>query len=102
MGTGRIRVFVLKIPIYRIKRTPTDFVNLSGLIFVFCDANMPFWTVEDAGPYKENGNILMRTSLSPGDFYLCQSKMHISPFAPSLMILPSVSPSFSRDSSGIC
>ena len=24
---------------------------------------MPFWTVEDAGLYKENGNILMRSSL---------------------------------------
>ena len=24
---------------------------------------MSFWTVEDAGPYKENGNFLMRTSL---------------------------------------
>ncbi len=23
---------------------------------------MPFWTVGDAGPYKENGNFLMRTS----------------------------------------
>ena len=23
---------------------------------------MPFWTVEDAGPYKEKSNILMRTS----------------------------------------
>ena len=24
---------------------------------------MPFWTVEDACPYKEKSNILMRTSL---------------------------------------
>ena len=24
---------------------------------------MPFWTVEDAGPYKEKSNILMRTTL---------------------------------------
>ena len=24
---------------------------------------MPFWTVEDAGPYKERLNILMRTTL---------------------------------------
>ena len=24
---------------------------------------MPFWTVEDAGPYKEKSNFLMRTSL---------------------------------------
>ena len=23
---------------------------------------MPFWTVEDAGPYKEKSNILMRTT----------------------------------------
>ena len=25
---------------------------------------MSFWTVGDAGPYKENGTFLMRTSLS--------------------------------------
>ena len=24
---------------------------------------MPFWTVEDAGPYKDKSNFLMRTSL---------------------------------------
>ena len=24
---------------------------------------MPFWTVEDAGPYKEKSNFLMRTTL---------------------------------------
>ena len=24
---------------------------------------MPFWTVEDAGPYKEESNILMRSLL---------------------------------------
>ena len=42
--------------------TPTD-LNLSGLIFVFCVAIIPFWTVEDAGPYKERLNFLMRTSL---------------------------------------
>ena len=29
---------------------------------------MPFWTVGDAGPYKENGNFLMRTSLSARAF----------------------------------
>ena len=31
---------------------------------------MSFWTVGDAGPYKENGNFLMRTSLSPFVFSL--------------------------------
>jgi hypothetical protein len=29
---------------------------------------MPFWTVEDAGPYKEKSNFLMRTSLLQGNF----------------------------------
>ena len=29
---------------------------------------MPFWTVGDAGPYKENGNFLMRTALLSGFF----------------------------------
>ena len=36
-----------------------------GVIFVYCRAIMPFWTVEDAGPYKEKSNILMRRSLLP-------------------------------------
>jgi len=35
-----------------------------GVIFVYCRAIMPFWTVEDAGPYKEKSNFLMRSSLS--------------------------------------
>ena len=29
---------------------------------------MPFWTVEDAGPYKEESTFLMTTSLSRVDF----------------------------------
>ena len=29
---------------------------------------MPFWTVEDAGPYKEKSNFLMRTSSYGGAF----------------------------------
>ena len=29
---------------------------------------MPFWTVEDAGPYKEKSNFLMRTCLFGGVF----------------------------------
>jgi hypothetical protein len=36
----------------RKNNTPTDLENLSGLLFIFCGAIMPFWTVEDAGPYK--------------------------------------------------
>ena len=31
---------------------------------------MPFWTIEEAGPYKEKSNILMRTSLSEKAFYV--------------------------------
>ena len=31
---------------------------------------MPFWTVEDAGPYKERLNFLMRRSLLQVDIYL--------------------------------
>ena len=58
--------------------TPTDFENLSGLIFVFCNAIMSFWTVEDACPYKENGNILMRSSLSNALFYSWFSPNKIS------------------------
>ena len=30
---------------------------------------MPFWTVEDAGPYKEKSNFLMRTTLMPVVFW---------------------------------
>ena len=30
---------------------------------------MPFWTVEDAGPYKEKSNILMRSPLSQVLFF---------------------------------
>ena len=45
-----------------IKQIPTDLENLSGLIFVFCVAIIHFRTVEDAGPYKKNHNILMRRS----------------------------------------
>ena len=29
---------------------------------------MPFWTVGDAGPYKENLNFLMRSTLCAGLF----------------------------------
>jgi len=43
--------------------SPGRLKNLSGLIFVFCGAIISYRTVEDAGPYKENGNILMITSL---------------------------------------
>ena len=32
---------------------------------VFCGAIMPFWTVEDAGPYKEKSNFLMRSPFLP-------------------------------------
>ena len=38
---------------------------------------MPFWTVGDAGPYKENGNFLMRTSLCAVSFLM---KVWIKPF----------------------
>ena len=30
---------------------------------------MPFWTVEDAGPYKEKSNFLMRTTLWRKSFF---------------------------------
>ena len=30
---------------------------------------MPFWTVGDAGPYKEKSNFLTRTSLSGAFLY---------------------------------
>ena len=33
---------------------------------------MPFWTVEDAGPYKEKSNTLMRTTLCQPLFSLTQ------------------------------
>ena len=39
---------------------------------------MSFWTVGDAGPYKENGNFLMRTSLSSFFFYSLTSKVSAS------------------------
>ena len=29
-------------------------IGVWALLFAFCDVIMPFWTVEDAGPYKEN------------------------------------------------
>ena len=31
---------------------------------------MPFWTVEDAGPYKEKSNSLMRTTFFQGKFFI--------------------------------
>ena len=33
---------------------------------------MPFWIVEDAGPYKEKSNFLMRTTLCSAFFCLMQ------------------------------
>ena len=53
------------------KVTPTDF-NLSGLIFVFCVAFIPLRTVEDACPYKEKLNFLMRRSLLDWAFLLAR------------------------------
>ena len=38
---------------------------------------MPFWTVEDAGPYKEKSNFLMRTSRRPRLFYVAM-RIHFS------------------------
>ena len=38
---------------------------------------MPFWTVEDAGPYKENGNILMR-SPHLGGFFLHEKGLYVA------------------------
>ena len=63
MGTGRIRVFVLKIPIYRIINPDRFLMVCRGYLFVYCGAIMPFWTVGDAGPYKEKSNFLMRRPL---------------------------------------
>ena len=39
---------------------------------------MSFWTVEDAGPYKEKSNFLMRTTLLSG-FYFYLFPVLISP-----------------------
>ncbi len=35
---------------------------------------MPFWTVEDAGPYEENTNILMRILILTVPFSLQNKK----------------------------
>ena len=45
------------------KINPERFLNLSGYSLVFCVAIMPLRTVEDACPYKEKLNFLMRRSL---------------------------------------
>jgi len=52
------------------KQPPADLKKSVGVIFVFCGAIMPFWTVGDAGPYKEKSNFLMRTSPSAGSYFL--------------------------------
>ena len=58
------------------KPTPTDFENLSGFSICFCgQSRTPVPTmggrvVGDAGPYKENDNILMRRSLCDGVFFI--------------------------------
>ena len=45
--------------------TPTDFENLSGLFLCFLRIKfLRQRTVEDACPYNEKSNFLMRTSLS--------------------------------------
>ena len=38
---------------------------------------MPFWTVEDAGPYKEKSNFLMRTSLSTWTFWVRRTELQL-------------------------
>ena len=48
---------------------PTDHENLSGVVFVFCVAFIPLRTVEDACPYKENLNFLMRICLFQLGFF---------------------------------
>ena len=53
-----------QIPIYRIINPDRFLMVCRGYLFVFCVAFIPLRTVEDAGPYKEKSNILMRTSLS--------------------------------------
>ena len=40
---------------------------------------MPFWTVEDAGPYKEKSNFLVRTSRRPRLFYVAM-RIHFSSY----------------------
>jgi hypothetical protein len=47
--------------------TPTDIKICRGYLCLL-HSNYAFWTVGDAGPYKENGNILMRRSLLIGVF----------------------------------
>ena len=42
---------------------PDRRIKSVGVIFVYCRAIMLFRTVEDAGPYKEKSNFLMRSTL---------------------------------------
>ena len=44
---------------------------------------MPFWTVEDAGPYKEKSNFLTRTSLSSPFFCFMVKAKAPKPNSPS-------------------
>ena len=57
---------------------------------------MPFWTVEDAGPYKSSLNILMRTTVFGVRFFVYLSSIISYPAAFTIR-LNTASPTPSRE-----